>query len=153
MLLLFVALTTRPCPRHDTVMHNVLFAYYFQTKLEHELKRIICNVNRNSILKSSTTFILNTGHACVGNFCLLISDAVYSGRYAPIFKRNVPPPSSALLYPTFLLLFLLVVFQARNFTSILLNFFLFFWLFCYFIPETLRVDPIWLWKQQFVLKH
>jgi len=77
-------------------------------------------------------FILNTGNTCVGNCCLLISDAVHCSRYAPIFQRDVPSPSSALLYSIFLLLFLLVVFQARNVTSIILNFTLFFLTFLIF---------------------
>jgi uncharacterized integral membrane protein len=62
----------------------------------------------------------------VGNCCLLISDVVYSGRYAPIFQRDLPLPFSVLSYRIFMLLFLLVVFQARNVTSALLNFALFF---------------------------
>ena len=115
-------------------MHNVLFAYYLQTNLEHELQRIICGIKRNSILKSSTTFTLNTGHS-VWEIVVLISDAVYSGRYAPTFRRDVPPPSSALLYRIFLLLFLLVVFQARKLTSIVLNF-AFFFLFTFLIFYT-----------------
>ena len=58
----------------------------------------------------------------MGNCCLLISDAVYSGRYAPTFQRDVPPPSPALCYRIFLLLFLLVVFQATNVTSAVFRF-------------------------------